>query len=153
MTTPNIETYHIKKSSVRKDVEYIFVMHDMGSFNLTNRTGAVDHFDMVFCIGSIRKKRLRRLKQPRIFLGRQRLRSDICFEYAYTTKRPVIFIDTPMKVINPEYQLIDTIPIKIMLRNEIGRSIGMDEAGKTVEVAREMIEHAIEYRDRIGVFT
>jgi len=264
MTTPDLETYHIKRSYVRKDIEYIFVMHDMGSFNLTNRNGAVDHFDTVFCTGKHQKEEVEKIEiakglpkkttveagydllddmikdyearkasddenddtlRPQILIGpswqvdsimdsciddilegfkdsefdvivrphpqyvrhkaekcealKEKYKdysnisvqtdfssnstvfdaailvtdwSGICFEYAYTTKRPVIFIDTPMKVMNPEYKMIDTVPINIMLRNEIGKSIAMEEAKNTVSVAREMIANAESYSDKIESF-
>ena len=32
--------------------------------------------------------------------------SGIAYEYAYTTCKPVLFIDTPMKIMNPEYKKI-----------------------------------------------
>ena len=258
MTTPDLETYHIKRSYVRKDIEYIFVMHDMGSFNLTNRNGAVDHFDTVFCTGKHQKEEVEKIeiaknlpkkttveagydllddmikdyennktvtKRPQILIGpswqvdsimdsciddilegfknsefdvivrpnpqyvrhkaekcealKEKYKeysnisvqtdfssnstvfdaailvtdwSGICFEYAYTTKRPVIFIDTPMKVMNPEYKMIDTVPINIMLRNEIGKSIAMEDAKSTIDVAREMIANADSYSDKIEAF-
>ena len=258
MTTPDLETYHIKRSYVRKDIEYIFVMHDMGSFNLTNRNGAVDHFDTVFCTGKHQKEEVEKIEiaknlpkkttveagydllddmikdyesnktvteRPVILIGpswqvdsimdsciddilegfknsefdvivrphpqyvrhkaekcealKEKYKeysnisvqtdfssnstvfdaailvtdwSGICFEYAYTTKRPVIFIDTPMKVMNPEYKMIDTVPINIMLRNEIGKSIAMEDAKSTIDVAREMITNADSYSDKIEAF-
>lgn len=258
MTTPDLETYHIKRSYVRKDIEYIFVMHDMGSFNLTNRNGAVDHFDTVFCTGKHQKEEVEKIEiaknlpkkttveagydllddmikdyesnktvteRPVILIGpswqvdsimdsciddilegfknsefdvivrphpqyvrhkaekcealKEKYKeytnisvqtdfssnstvfdaailvtdwSGICFEYAYTTKRPVIFIDTPMKVMNPEYKMIDTVPINIMLRNEIGKSIAMEDAKSTIDVAREMIANADSYSDKIEAF-
>ena len=258
MTTPDLETYHIKRSYVRKDIEYIFVMHDMGSFNLTNRNGAVDHFDTVFCTGKHQKEEVEKIEiaknlpkkttveagydllddmikdyesnktvteRPVILIGpswqvdsimdsciddilegfknsefdvivrphpqyvrhkaekcealREKYKeysnisvqtdfssnstvfdaailvtdwSGICFEYAYTTKRPVIFIDTPMKVMNPEYKMIDTVPINIMLRNEIGKSIAMEDAKSTIDVVREMIANADSYSDKIEAF-
>ncbi len=258
MTTPDLETYHIKRSYVRKDIEYIFVMHDMGSFNLTNRNGAVDHFDTVFCTGKHQKEEVEKIEiaknlpkkttveagydllddmikdyessktvteRPVILIGpswqvdsimdsciddilegfknsefdvivrphpqyvrhkaekcealREKYKecsnisvqtdfssnstvfdaailvtdwSGICFEYAYTTKRPVIFIDTPMKVMNPEYKMIDTVPINIMLRNEIGKSIAMEDVKSTIDVAREMIANADSYSDKIEAF-
>lgn len=46
--------------------------------------------------------------------------SGIAYEYAFTTKKPVLFVDTPMKVMNPEYQKIDTVPINIWMRDVIG---------------------------------
>ena len=258
MTTPDLETYHIKRSYVRKDIEYIFVMHDMGSFNLTNRNGAVDHFNTVFCTGKHQKEEVEKIEiaknlpkkttveagydllddmikdyesnktvteRPVILIGpswqvdsimdsciddilegfknsefdvivrphpqyvrhkaekcealKEKYKeysnisvqtdfssnstvfdaailvtdwSGICFEYAYTTKRPVIFIDTPMKVMNPEYKMIDTVPINIMLRNEIGKSIAMEDAKSTIDVAREMIANADSYSDKIEAF-
>ena len=258
MTTPDLETYHIKRSYVRKDIEYIFVMHDMGSFNLTNRNGAVDHFDTVFCTGKHQKEEVEKIEiaknlpkkttveagydllddmikdyesnktvteRPVILIGpswqvdsimdsciddilegfknsefdvivrphpqyvrhkaekcealKEKYKeytnisvqtdfssnstvfdaailvtdwSGICFEYAYTTRRPVIFIDTPMKVMNPEYKMIDTVPINIMLRNEIGKSIAMEDAKSTIDVAREMIANADSYSDKIEAF-
>ena len=45
--------------------------------------------------------------------------SGIAYEYAFTTKKPVLFVDTPMKVMNPEYQKIDTVPINIWMRDTV----------------------------------
>lgn len=48
MTMPDLEKYHIKRSRVRNDVEYIFACHGIGSISLY-RKGALDWFDTVFC--------------------------------------------------------------------------------------------------------
>lgn len=49
MTTPDLENYHIKRSYIRKDIEYIYVPHGVsGSVNLNLRKGALDHFDTIF---------------------------------------------------------------------------------------------------------
>lgn len=48
MTTPDLENFHIKRSYVRKDIEYIFVNHGIGSVTTQYRTGALDHFDTVY---------------------------------------------------------------------------------------------------------
>ena len=45
MTMPDLNTYHIKRSYVRKDIEYIYVFHGMFSGLITLRKGALDHFD------------------------------------------------------------------------------------------------------------
>jgi YidC/Oxa1 family membrane protein insertase len=45
MTMPDLETYHIKRSYVRKDIEYVYVFHGMFSGLITLRKGALDHFD------------------------------------------------------------------------------------------------------------
>lgn len=264
MTTPDLETYHIKRSYVRKDVEYIFVTHGMDSNNLTMRSGSMDHFDTVFVSGKHQKEEIEKTEEAKklpkkhiveagypllddMLEGYERTHADksddegnkrkqiliapswqadsimdsclddildgfkggeydvivrphpqyvrhklekcerirekyseysnisvqtdfssnstvfdasilvtdwsgISFEYAYTTKRPVIFIDTPMKVMNPDYKIIDTVPINIMLRNEIGKSLAIEDAGKVYEESRDMIERAADYRDKITAF-
>ncbi|MCI9485438.1 MAG: membrane protein insertase YidC [Lachnospiraceae bacterium] len=50
MTTPDLEKYHIKRSRVRKNVEYIFMDHGCSSDNLAYRTGALDAYDTLFVV-------------------------------------------------------------------------------------------------------
>ncbi len=45
MTMPDIETYHLKRSYVRKDIEYVYIFHGMFSGLITLRKGALDHYD------------------------------------------------------------------------------------------------------------
>ena len=45
MTMPDLNTYHFKRSYVRKDIEYIYVFHGMFSGLITLRKGALDAFD------------------------------------------------------------------------------------------------------------
>ena len=51
MTTPDLENYFLKRSYVRRDVEYIYIDHGLGSDNMLLREAALDHFDTVFCCG------------------------------------------------------------------------------------------------------
>ena len=51
MTMPDLQKYHIKRSKVRNDIEYIYVTHGVGSNALTLRKGALDYYDTVFCVG------------------------------------------------------------------------------------------------------
>ncbi len=45
MTMPDLNTYHLKRSMIRKDIEYIYIFHGMFSGLSTLRAGALDHFD------------------------------------------------------------------------------------------------------------
>ncbi len=45
MTMPDLDTYHFKRSYVRKDVEYVYMFHGIFSGLVTLRKGALDHFD------------------------------------------------------------------------------------------------------------
>ncbi len=256
MTVPDLEKYHIKRSRVRDNVEYIFTSHGMGSTALTFRKGALDWFDTVFCPGpdtfsEIRdaealygtpKKRLVETGYPLIdemiekyeasehpenavpriliapswqpdniidlcigplldalaktdyeiilrphpqqvrhepekfellkkqYADNPRLQiqtdfssnnpvmesdilitdwSDISWEFAFVTKRPVLFIDTPMKIMNPEYDKIQTKPINITLRNVIGRSVQPEAVSEVPEIIAEMLRKRADYREII----
>ena len=65
MTTPDLEKYHIKRSKVRKDVEYVYVDHGCTSLNLTYRTGALDHFDTIFTVSPSQSEEVRALEALR----------------------------------------------------------------------------------------
>lgn len=53
--------------------------------------------------------------------------SSIAFEYTFSTLKPVLFINTPMKVVNPDYQELSEVPIDIELRDKIGISVDTDK--------------------------
>lgn len=256
MTTPDLEKYHLKRSRVNKNIEYVYTFHGMGSTALTLRKGALDWYDTVFAVGvdsvnEIRdaeelyktpKKRLvetgypligeliekyessehKKNERPRILIAPswqpdniidscideilselaktdyeiivrphpQQVRhqpekfeimtekfknndnieiqtdfssnnpimesdilitdwSDISWEFAFVTKRPVLFINTPMKVMNPEWEEIKTKPINITLRNVIGVSIEPTETAKINKVISEMLSSSEKYREVI----
>ena len=256
MTVPDLEKYHIKRSRVKKDVEYVFVSHGMGSYALTFRKGALDWYDTIFCPGvdtfnEIRdaeelyhtpKKRLvetgyplidemiakyestehKKNAVPKILIAPswqpdniidlcseqlldelskcsykiilrphpQQVRhepekfdilkekykdlpnieiqtdfssnspimesdilitdwSDISWEFAFVTKRPVLFINTPMKIMNPEYDKIKTKPINITLRSVIGKEIEVDDVSSVNSVINEMLVHMKDYESII----
>lgn len=51
MTTPDLDKFYIKRSIMKKDIEYIYVPHDMMSIHMGFREGALDAFDTIFCAG------------------------------------------------------------------------------------------------------
>ncbi len=51
MTTPDLDKYYIKRSIIKKDMEYVYVPHDMMSVHMGFREGALDAFDTIFCTG------------------------------------------------------------------------------------------------------
>ena len=255
MTTPDLNTYQIKRSYVRKDVEYIYLDHAPASVQMTYRKGAFDHFDTIFANGQYQidehraTERVYGLKakkmvptgyvlldelfdnykpdvkksgaimiliapshQPgNIFdsqldeimglvrgVGREvHIRphpqytrrfpakmqaiaekyknesdvvvemdfaqntsiydadilitdwSGIAYEYAFTTKRPVIFINTPMKVVNPEWERIGITPTNITFRDLAGISVKADELSRIPAVIKDVLSHPDIFRERI----
>ena len=53
--------------------------------------------------------------------------SSIAYEYAFSTLKPVLFIDTPMKIVNPDYEELSTVPIDIEARNQVGISLSLEK--------------------------
>lgn len=248
MTTPDLENFHLKRSLVRKDNEYIYVPHDVNSPNLTFHKDALDHFDTVFssgflCTAEIRKREeLYHLKKknivewgsgvidnmilayenmekhpkpaPEILIApswqkdnilsscieeildqlqghgykiiirphpqfvrheterlnelRQKYDMDsqkdmelqtdfssnrtvyeadlvitdwssIAFEYSFATLKPSLFINTPMKVMNEDYEELGITPVDLELRNMIGKSIDPDGLEKLPDMVHELL--------------
>ena len=71
--------------------------------------------------------------------------SGICYEYAFTTKKPVLFIDTPMKVMNPNYKEIDVEPYNVWTRNVMGISINPNKLDKILDNVQYLLDNKNEY--------
>ncbi len=65
MTTPDLEKYHIKRSKMKKDIEYVYTDHGCTSLNLTYRTGALDYFDTIFAVSKHQGVEVRQMEALR----------------------------------------------------------------------------------------
>lgn len=255
MTMPDLENYHIKRSYIRDDIEYIFVQHGMGSNNMGMRRGCTDHFDTIFCAGIHQREEEEQIgayyhlpertlvelgyplidemraeynhtdhpehKNKKILIapswqkdniidscletildelkGRgyevivrphpQEVRlkkeymealkkkyeasgidiqtdfssnnpvleadllitdwSGISWEYAFTTLKPILYINTPMKIMNPDYQNIEAVPLNIVMRDKLGLSIDLDKLNTVPDQVEYLLTHKDEYHDQI----
>ena len=61
MTTPDIGTYHLKKSI--HDTHYIYIPHSMVSLHMSYGSNAFDAFDTVFCTGQYQVEELKEIKK------------------------------------------------------------------------------------------
>lgn len=257
MTMPDIQNFHIKRSYVRKDIEYVFYPHSIDSINMTFRKGAVDHYDSVLITGkdqreeceaifekhginnkivdmgypliddmiraynktehkpnkvktimiapswqkdniidlclddmlkSLQKTKYNIIVRPHPQHVRhmkdafEKMKEDyagtnieiqtdfsktnpvmeadllitdwssIAYEYAFTTERPALFIDTPMKIMNPDYKEIDIEPFNIWARNRIGKVLKVKDVKDIDKDVKEMLEHQTEYKEKIAKF-
>lgn len=262
MTTPDLENFQLKRSYVKKDIEYIYVPHDVNSSNLTFHKDALDHFDTIFVSGIQNKTEIKEreekyqlpaknliewgssvidnmaksyeeIVQEEISSGQDRSKktvliapswqkdnimdscieeildclkgqgyhvivrphpqyvrhfegridalqakyesvgieiqrdfssnktvytadvlvtdwSSIAFEYAFSTLKPVLFINTPMKVVNPDYQELKTEPIDLVLRDKVGISLDVDALTGTAESVHSLLYDNQFSRDSIA---
>lgn len=65
--------------------------------------------------------------------------SDISFEFAFTTLKPVLLINTPMKIMNPKYQEIQTVPDNIALRSVIGKNLEVEQIASVKSAIDELL--------------
>jgi YidC/Oxa1 family membrane protein insertase len=75
--------------------------------------------------------------------------SGVALEYAFGTERPVLFIDLPRKVHNPEYEKIDVVPIEISLREEIGQVISIEDIPNASLIVSNFLTNRKLYKDKI----
>jgi len=252
LTTPDLQKYHIKRSMVRDDIEYVYMDHAVASANLTLRKHALDAFDTIFATGEHMAREIRetervyslpkktivksgyalidrmiadydadaadreKSKTPEIliapswqdhnlmdegleevldalkgkgyhitvrphpqyvrhcqarlsqlkerFAGENDIElqtdfssnrtvfeadvlitdwSGIAYEYAFTTCRPVLFINTPMKVMNPDYREVDLVPFDIEARDRVGISVDTDRLDTVGEAVHRLLTEEI----------
>jgi YidC/Oxa1 family membrane protein insertase len=62
--------------------------------------------------------------------------SGAAIEYAFTLERPVLYIDVPKKIHNPDYEKLPEIPLEISIRDKIGEIISLSD----MEVLPEKIQ-------------
>ena len=62
--------------------------------------------------------------------------SGISLEYAFTFERPVIFIDVPKKILNPNWNDIALEPIEVSIRDKIGHIVSPNNLEEILELVR-----------------
>jgi hypothetical protein len=70
--------------------------------------------------------------------------SGAALDYALGLGKPVLFVDVPKKVNNPEYTKIDIIPLEISVREKIGLVVDMDYDRLPIE---ECLNKSLEYTE------
>ncbi len=65
--------------------------------------------------------------------------SGTVYKYCFTTFKPVIFINTPIKVNNDNYKNYKNIPVDISWRNSLGRSIDIENITSIKEIIKELL--------------
>lgn len=73
-------------------------------------------------------------------------RSGIALEYAFACQRPVLFIDTPRKIQNPDVETFACPPLENEYRSRLGLSVKPDSLDRLEETIRELKSSAANYR-------
>lgn len=66
--------------------------------------------------------------------------SGAALEFALGLEKPVLFVDVPKKVNNPEYTLLPSLPVELALREELGVVLAPDRLGEAPRRLRELLD-------------
>ncbi|MCL2617659.1 MAG: YidC/Oxa1 family membrane protein insertase [Defluviitaleaceae bacterium] len=75
--------------------------------------------------------------------------SGIAIEFSYTTLRPSIFINTPMKVLNPRWKDYGLVPLDISLREVLGVSQDINDLDTLGDTCAKVLAEKENYRAHI----
>jgi CDP-glycerol glycerophosphotransferase (TagB/SpsB family) len=65
--------------------------------------------------------------------------SGVAIEFGLALEKPVLYIDVPPKMKNPDYKKLSLEPVEIKFRNMIGRIIPQNKVEQAGEIIEEMI--------------
>jgi hypothetical protein len=65
--------------------------------------------------------------------------SGAALDYSFGLGKPVLFIDVPRKVNNPEYELLDIVPFEVWIRDNIGKTHSADQLDSLSDSVNEVL--------------
>lgn len=71
--------------------------------------------------------------------------SGIALEYAFARERPVLYVDAPLKINNPNYLHLGIEPIEVQLRHIVGEVVPPDDPARLVSTAWRLLARAPEF--------
>ena len=74
--------------------------------------------------------------------------SGTAYEFVMVTERPCVFVDTPPKINNPDYEKITVPPLEMTLRDQVGIRVKPEALEGLAEKIRTLLEDE-SYGDRI----
>jgi len=75
--------------------------------------------------------------------------SGIAFEYAFALFKPILFIDVPPKVRNPEYLEVSGLPLEVELREQLGGVLPLTAIAEAPARIKALISTAMPHRERL----
>ncbi len=70
-------------------------------------------------------------------------------EYVFATCRPVIYIDVPAKIKNPNFKTVPIIPIEIIIREVVGKLVAVEQLDTIPSLIGELNQNQTAFQERI----
>ncbi len=78
--------------------------------------------------------------------------SGVAIEYGFVRGMPVLFIDTPRKINNRNYENLGLEPMEAAVRSDIGEVVPLDAIGNVPEIIHRLCSNSVsEWKNRINV--
>lgn len=78
--------------------------------------------------------------------------SGIAAEFSFATSQPSIFVNTKMKVLNPNWEKIGITPIEIDLRTKVGVAVNKEDLKDLNKTIKNMFKKRKEYKKQIDSY-
>ncbi len=75
--------------------------------------------------------------------------SGVALEYAFASERPVLFVDVPKKINNPDFGDIALEPLELAIRTQIGEVVSADQLHTVPEKIGSLSQNHHDFRERI----
>ena len=75
--------------------------------------------------------------------------SAMALEYAWGLEKPVLFIDVPRRIRNPNWQELGIEPIESTIRNQVGEIVSPDALGEVPTVVERLLAEPERFRARM----
>ena len=75
--------------------------------------------------------------------------SGTAYEFAFVTLRPCVFINTPPKINNTDYDKLGVEPLELSLRSRVGVSVDMDKVNTLNDTLRQVLGDRDRYQQEI----
>jgi YidC/Oxa1 family membrane protein insertase len=74
--------------------------------------------------------------------------SGVALEYAFALERPVLFIDVPRKVNNPDYTRLSVLPLEVDIREQIGAVLAPERLTDAPRLVKDLVDSTNIIRER-----
>jgi len=76
--------------------------------------------------------------------------SGSAFSFAFALERPVLFIDVPRKILNPEYGRYSCLPLEVILREKIGVVLKPEQIDRAPELVEALCDKSDQWAEAIS---
>ena len=75
--------------------------------------------------------------------------SGVAIEYAFAFKKPILYVDTPQKINNPECDQINLVPLEEKIRSQIGEVLSLSQLSLIPSKINQFLQSQNKFKEKI----